>query len=32
VSKSALLRRLRDQGFACEQGRFWQLFATTVVQ
>jgi hypothetical protein len=26
VSRSALLRRLRDHGFACEQGRFQELF------
>ena len=27
VSKSALLRKLRDQGYACEQTRFSALFS-----
>jgi hypothetical protein len=32
VSKTALLRRLRDQGFACEQGRFRELFTEAAVR
>jgi hypothetical protein len=32
ISKTALLRRLRDHGFACEQGRFRELFSQAVVR